>query len=199
MADQRLPVVNSDDGAWGTLLVQYLTKEHYQDATGGVDFAANGSHKNVTIFPGTTTAAPLTFNSSFTNKAGTTTTAALLSTPANGAMEYDGTYYYLTQGGVRRRIDNYGSNTITAANYSITAADSIIFANAASNSIQITLPAASGLNGYRYYVKRIDPSTNTVTILRSGTDTIDGQTSLTLDLQYTALALVSNGSAWYIL
>ncbi len=84
-------------------------------------------------------------------------------------------------------------------NYTITSSDTVIFANATSGNVTITIPAASGLAGYRFYIKRVDGSANTVTVQRSGSDTIDGMTSFTLDLQYTALAVVSNGSAWYIL
>ena len=83
--------------------------------------------------------------------------------------------------------------------YTITTSDTVIFADATSGNVTITLPAASGTNGYRFYIKRIDNSANTVTVGRTGTDTIDGLTSFTLDLQYTSIGVVSNGSAWYIL
>lgn len=80
------------------------------------------------------------------------------------------------------------------------ATDYVIFADATSGSIIITLPLAAGANtGYKFYIKRIDGSGNTVTIARSGSDTIDGQASQTLDLQYTAIAVVSNGANWFIL
>lgn len=93
-----------------------------------------------------------------------------------------------------------GFSTATkTTNYTIGATDTVIFANATTGNVSITLPTASGLAGYRFYVKRTDSSANTCTIARSGADTIDGQTSLSLDLQYTALAVVSDGSAWYIL
>jgi hypothetical protein len=91
-----------------------------------------------------------------------------------------------------------GTATKTTS-YTITSSDTVIFADATSGNVTITLPAASGLAGYRFYVKRIDSASNTVTVSRSGSDTIDGMTSFTLDLQYTAFAVVSNGSNWYIL
>jgi hypothetical protein len=91
-------------------------------------------------------------------------------------------------------------NTATkTTNYTITGNDTVIFADATSGNVTITLPLASGLPGYRFYVKRIDDSANTVTIQRSSNDTIDGETSHTLDVQYMSVTLVSNGSAWYIL
>lgn len=83
--------------------------------------------------------------------------------------------------------------------YTIGATDAIIFASAASGNVTITLPVASGLAGYRFHIKRIDNSANTCTVARSGSDTIDGQTGFTIDQQYTAVMVVSDGSAWYIL
>ena len=85
MADQRLPIVNSDDGTWGDILRQYLQKEHYDSGTNNSE---NGGHKNVTIRGGTagTGGAPLKF-----------TSGTLLTTPEVGAMEFAGDNLYLTQ------------------------------------------------------------------------------------------------------
>lgn len=91
------------------------------------------------------------------------------------------------------------ATTTQTTNYTVGSSDTVVFANATSGNVTITIPAASGLVGYRFYIKRVDGSGNTVTVQRSGSDTIDGMTSFTLDQQYTAFAVVSNGSAWYIL
>ncbi|MFA5004290.1 MAG: hypothetical protein WC498_03390 [Candidatus Saccharimonadales bacterium] len=95
--------------------------------------------------------------------------------------------------------DNTFTTSTKTTSYSISTNDTAIFANATTGNVTITLPTASGVAGYRFYIKRIDNSANTCSVARSGTDTIDGQTSLSLDLQYTALSVVSDGSAWYIL
>jgi hypothetical protein len=93
----------------------------------------------------------------------------------------------------------FSTNTQTSS-YTVTSTDTVVFADATSANVTITLPAASGLAGYRFYIKRIDNATShTVNVARTGADTIDGTTSFTLDLQYTAFGVVSNGSAWYIL
>jgi hypothetical protein len=94
--------------------------------------------------------------------------------------------------------DTYATSTKTS-NYTITGSDTVIFADATSGNVTITLPVASGLSGYKFFIKRIDSSGNTCTVARSSSDTIDGQTSVTIDHQYTSLMVVSNGSAWYIL
>ncbi|MGB4762614.1 MAG: hypothetical protein WBP12_04655 [Candidatus Saccharimonas sp.] len=93
---------------------------------------------------------------------------------------------------------SFATSTKTS-NYTITSTDVVIFADATGGHTTITLPLASGLSGYRFYIKRIDSTGNTVTVQRSGSDTIDGLTSLTIDQQYTSIAVVSSGSAWYIL
>ncbi|MCE7936813.1 hypothetical protein DYH10_03435 [Candidatus Saccharibacteria bacterium CPR2] len=94
MADQRLPVVGSDDGQWGTILNQFLEKEHYNT---GVDNVDNGGHKTVTIRAGTATAgtAPLKF-----------TSGTVLTTPEAGAMEFnsDSLYFTTTTGPTRKTV-----------------------------------------------------------------------------------------------
>lgn len=94
--------------------------------------------------------------------------------------------------------DTYATSTKTS-NYTITGSDTVIFADATSGNVAITLPVASGLSGYKFFIKRIDGSGNTCSVTRSGSDTIDGQTSVSVDQQYTSLMVVSNGSNWYIL
>lgn len=153
----------------------------------------------------------------FTITTGTTRKKVALYDDSSGAT---GDLYYRDSSGVFSRLPlgstgqvlrvssglpSWGSASSTFAtnsqstNYTITNSDTVIFANATSGNVTITIPAASSLAGYRFYIKRIDGTGNTVTIQRSGSDTIDGMTSFTLDQQYTSFGVVSNGSAWYIL
>jgi hypothetical protein len=90
MADQRLPTVDGDDGAWGDILNEFLGKEHYN---GDGDFnpasSENGGHEKVTIRAGTTAAgtAPITL-----------TSGALMTAAEPGAVEFltDKLYYTTT-------------------------------------------------------------------------------------------------------
>lgn len=84
MAEQRLPLVDGDDGAWGGILNQYIEKEHYNT---GLDNSANGGHKNVTLRPGAAVAgaAPLKF-----------TSGSLLTAAEAGAVEYLSGKFYFT-------------------------------------------------------------------------------------------------------
>lgn len=237
MADQRLPIVNSDDGVWGDIIRQYLMKEHYNDDTNN---PVNGGHQKITIRAGTATAgtAPLKF-----------TSGTLLSSAEAGAVEFntDSLYFTITTGAVRKKVAIYDdasgatgdlyyrdssgnfvrlpvggtgktlrvsgglpvwsdadtnpavATSTKTSGYTITGTDVVIFADATSGNVTITLPAAASFSGYNFYVKRIDGSSNTCSVARSGSDTIDGATSFLLDTQYFAVRVVSNGSNWFII
>lgn len=101
-------------------------------------------------------------------------------------------------GGLPSWDDNTFNTATKTSNYTVTTSDTVIFANASSGAVTITLPSASGNAGYRFYVKRID-NTLANSCAVSSPDTIDGQSSVSLDSQYMCLTLVSNGSAWYII
>lgn len=92
---QRLPIVNSDDGSWGNIIRQFLMKEHVNDDS---DSPNNGGHRNVTIQPGTATAAPLTLNS-----------GPLLTTAAKGSIEFNNNslYFTTTTGNTRKTVALY--------------------------------------------------------------------------------------------
>lgn len=98
---ERLPVVGGDDGSWGTVLNNWLLKEHYDTNDGNTD-ASNGMHKGVTIRAGSTSVAPLSFSLSG---------ADILTTPVAGTLEVSsGGVLYYTQAsgsGNRRRVMYY--------------------------------------------------------------------------------------------
>lgn len=89
--------------------------------------------------------------------------------------------------------------SITAATATINPQDGVVLANATSNNITLTLPAANAAtpfsNGYR--IIKTDSSANTVTIQRAGSDTIMGFTSIVLTSQFEEVTLHSNGSNQY--
>lgn len=102
MVQQRLPTVSGDDGAWGDILNQYLSKEHYNT---GLDNVANGGHKAITVQPGTTVAgtAPLKF-----------TSGSLMTVPEAGAVEFLTNKLYFTQTtSTIRKVITTGDTNIT--------------------------------------------------------------------------------------
>jgi hypothetical protein len=88
--------------------------------------------------------------------------------------------------------------TVTSA-YTLTSSDSTVLANASSAAFTVTLPDATTCNGREYVIKKIDSSTNAVTVGVTGTQTIDGASSYSLALQNKYVAVQSNGSNWYII
>ena len=77
--------------------------------------------------------------------------------------------------------------------------DGIIRADATSAAITLTLETAAGCDGRLHHIKKIDSSSNAITIDGNGSETIDGASTYTLSAQYDHVLLISNGTNWDIL
>ena len=125
MVQQRLPTVNGDNGAWGDLLNQYISKEHYNT---GLDDPLNGGHKTITVRPGTTAAAtaPLKL-----------TSGPLMSTAEVGAIEFltDRLYFTNTTGTVR--------NTVATYDDSLGATGDLHYRDATGNFVRLPIGSTS--------------------------------------------------------
>jgi hypothetical protein len=73
-----------------------------------------------------------------------------------------------------------------------------LFCNASSSGFTLTLPAASTSKGTVVYLKKTDSSSHAITVSVSGSDTIDGASSLSIATQYAVYSFVSNGTGWSI-
>jgi hypothetical protein len=89
---------------------------------------------------------------------------------------------------------------VKTANYTATATDHTILCSAASGGITITLPAASGITGRIYVIKKTNASSgvNSVTVDGNGSETIDGSASINLACK-SSVMLQCDGSNWHIL
>lgn len=65
----------------------------------------------------------------------------------------------------------------------------------ASETITLTLPTAADAANKRYDVKNIGTGMITIVPANIG-ETIDGDTSLIIQYQYSAVGLISNGATW---
>ena len=88
------------------------------------------------------------------------------------------------------------------ANFNVTASISVKYlypCDASGGAFAATIPlAATAGDGATVYIKKTDSSANAVTLARSGSDTLDGETSLSLAMQNSAYGLVSDGvDKWY--
>jgi hypothetical protein len=94
-----------------------------------------------------------------------------------------------------------GSTAITTktANYTTTNADHTILVDATSGNITVTLVAVSGNSGLIHVIKKIDSSTNTVTIDGNASETIDGALTQVLTGQWQSIEIHTNATSWYII
>ena len=74
-----------------------------------------------------------------------------------------------------------------------------VLVDASSGVVVITLPTVAGSVRRRYEVKKIDTSSNAVTVDGNGSETIDGQLTWLLPNQNAAVTIVCDGSAWYVI
>lgn len=134
--------------------------------------------------------------------------------------------YNKTPGGaseaIALRLDNYASTIITTtqgtinsgfaagiipraralstktANYTIVDADGTILVDCTSGNVTITLPTAVGRSAKEFKIKRIDGTTNTVTIATTSSQTIDGSTTKLIPFQFWEYTLQSDNANWRI-
>ena len=85
------------------------------------------------------------------------------------------------------------------ANYTATIVDCTILGNASAGNITITLPTAASVAGRFYVVKKVDSSANTVTVATTSAQTIDGQSTKVLSIQYDGLQVQSDNANWVII
>ena len=89
-------------------------------------------------------------------------------------------------------------HTITSSDTLVTA-DDVVLCDATSGNITVTLTAAAGNSGKKFYIKKIDSTTNNVVIAGAGGDLVDGSASFTITKHNDAAAVLSDGNDWYIL
>jgi hypothetical protein len=95
-------------------------------------------------------------------------------------------------GGITIKSAAVASSTLDNGNHVITA-------DATAGAVTYTLPAISATTrGIWYRIKKIDASANTVTIARTGADTVDGAASQILTLQYQSIDIIcpAAGTDW---
>jgi len=121
-------------------------------------------------------------------------TGTIAYTSDQGFQYNNGTTWTLLGGGTGTSIPPF---TIVTGNTTLSAANPSVEVNAASGPITIQLPTAVGASG-TFNVKKIDSSTNAVTILPFGSQTIDGQSSIVIQYQYSNVSMQPDGSNFVI-
>jgi hypothetical protein len=92
------------------------------------------------------------------------------------------------------------NQNLVTANYTIKSTDTIVLSSGGLNTaLTLTLPAASSNNGMQVIIKKVDLSTQPVTIRAAGSDNIESTTTIKLSAPFSGVKLVANSAAnlWY--
>src|SRR3990167_3635118 len=103
-------------------------------------------------------------------------------------------------------VDNVGAVTDSAVlsktgAYTVTSSDSgaLILCNANGGAFTVTLPEAATLSsGFQVSIKKIDTSSNAVTIDGSAAETVEDIASWVLNAPYESVTLVTDAVEWFI-
>jgi hypothetical protein len=88
---------------------------------------------------------------------------------------------------------------VQTADIALVSANQVVRVDPTAGGFNVTLPPAVGLVGQIIVLKNVSTSTNIVTLLPSGADTIDGLTSQLLTGDHFQVQLISDGvSSWMI-
>jgi hypothetical protein len=72
-----------------------------------------------------------------------------------------------------------------------------IFCSGDEEGFELTLPSAALTTGQKVFIKKTDTGAGSIVIKCAGTDTIEGDATLTLALQYEFIYIISGGDGWY--
>lgn len=87
--------------------------------------------------------------------------------------------------------------TITA-DYEPTFLDEIIWVDDTAGDVVVTLPPSATIKGQAFTIEKISDTTNKVTVAATGVETINGDPSFDLLLQYESVEPTSTGAGYLI-
>jgi hypothetical protein len=196
--------LGGDDGAF---LVQtpsggYSTKLIVTDTGNvGIGTTSPGSRLDVS---GTATATNLsvttnatvggTLNVNGTTTLGTTNTGAISASSVN-APSGSGTFGNLYSNGIVQMLGVNVKYRNISATYTATTSDDY-FINITTGTFTLNLPTAATPYGQVYVIK--NSGTGTITVDPNGTQTIDGATTFTMNVQNGSITIIGDGTNWKI-
>lgn len=84
-------------------------------------------------------------------------------------------------------------------NYTLMVTDFVILGDCTSAAFTLSLPTAASGVGRIFFMKKIDSTSNVLTVQANGSELIDGNNTFLLPSQWQSVTVVSSGTAWYIL
>jgi len=109
-------------------------------------------------------------------------------------LYFDGTEFLVSQNGAAYvpLSSNYLSYRAITALRTLDATDNVV--DCTANTFTVTLPTAVGITGRRYIIK--NSGTGVITVAAGGAETIDGEPTYVLAVQYGVVTVLSNGTDW---
>lgn len=98
-------------------------------------------------------------------------------------------------------VGSYPVTTVTTTTYTILETDHFIWVDTSSSAVRLTLPAVAGLNaGKEYHIidKSGNCSVNNIIIDANGSEEINGELTLTMNVDRMAISLVTDQSEWLV-
>jgi len=87
-------------------------------------------------------------------------------------------------------------NTFSVDHLADVNTDDIIKMDVSVANRVVTLPTAASSTGKLFRIKKIDPTSNSMTIQADGAETIDGTNTISTTTQFESFTLVSDGTEW---
>lgn len=97
----------------------------------------------------------------------------------------------------RHTMDGPTTVNHAASPYTLLATDHFILADATAGVITIALPAAAGCTGWSCYIQAKSISGGNITIDPAGSENINGASTKVISVQWDAVRIVCDGTAWY--
>src|SRR3990167_77648 len=164
------------------------------------------SGKLYTYTAGTTTA-----KDTYTTQAGSVANAnpVILDSRGEADVWLSGAYKFVLKDSADVTIwtvDNLGtvvsgSTASKTGEYTVTSSDDkvLLLCNASGGAFSVLLPAATGLTaGFSVTIKKIDSSSNAVTIDPSTSETVEDVSTWAIDTQYESVTITTDSVEWFI-
>jgi hypothetical protein len=178
----------------GTALINTNTDNGVDrlQVNGSMNVSTLATTNNLSVTTNATVGGTLNVNG--TTTLGTTNTGAISASSVN-APSGSGTFGNLYSNGIVQMLGVNVKYRNISATYTATTSDDY-FINITSGTFTLNLPTAATPYGQVYVIK--NSGTGTVTVDPNGTQTIDGATTFTMNVQNGSITIIGDGSNWKI-
>lgn len=189
--------------ASGSVVELRINKASLTDSVGAASVSATAAAASATAAAGSATTAAGSASSAATSASTATTQASNASTSAtNAANSASAANTSAIAAAAAAASGLYSAVQDKSANYTVVAGDAgdLIRVTTTSGAVTITLPTISTVgDGFKIAIVKWTSDGNAVNVNRSGSDTINGATSVQIGSQYSQVILVADleTSTWF--